>query len=215
MALLTLIARSTDGLPLSSSIESDEQSGKNLTEFQSQAKAIFRKLSPQSPPRCSIESPPLVFHYVIESEICYLVLCEPSYSPRLAFSYLRSLHEAFSQQHGHEVHKAQRPYHFIEFGTEIERLKKAHSENQSRGQLGRLADELQGVQKIMIDNIDAALNRGELISDLADKTRTLAVESKMYAKEAKFLNLRTSLAAKAAIVVVIILILIFLRFWLF
>jgi len=49
-------------------------------------------------------------------------------------------------------------------GTEIERLKKAHSENQSRSQLGRLADELQGVQKIMIDNIDAALNRGELIS---------------------------------------------------
>ena len=49
-------------------------------------------------------------------------------------------------------------------GTEIERLKKAHGENQSRGQLGRLADELQGVQKIMIDNIDAALNRGELIS---------------------------------------------------
>lgn len=49
-------------------------------------------------------------------------------------------------------------------GTEIERLKKSHSENQSRGQLGRLADELQGVQRIMIDNIDAALNRGELIS---------------------------------------------------
>ena len=49
-------------------------------------------------------------------------------------------------------------------GTEIERLKKAHGENQSRTQLGRLADELQGVQRIMIDNIDAALNRGELIS---------------------------------------------------
>lgn len=53
-------------------------------------------------------------------------------------------------------------------GTEIERLKKAHGENQSRGQLGRLADELQGVQRIMIDNIDAALNRGELISGNAN-----------------------------------------------
>ena len=52
-------------------------------------------------------------------------------------------------------------------GTEIERLKRSHCENQSRGQLGRLADELQGVQKIMIDNIDAALNRGELISGIA------------------------------------------------
>lgn len=107
------------------------------------------------------------------------------------------------------------------------------------------------MQRIMIDNIDAALNRGELISgnghlqvlkafhihfsclhnceiycvhlillclfvtDLADKTRTLAMESKVYAKEAKYLNLRTSLAAKAAIVVVFVLILVFLRFWLF
>ena len=41
------------------------------------------------------------------------------------------------------------------------------------------------------------------------------MESKVYAKEAKFLNLRTSLAAKAAIVVVFVLILVFLRFWLF
>lgn len=53
------------------------------------------------------------------------------------------------------------------------------------------------------------------VTDLADKTRTLAMESKAYAKEAKFINLRTSLAAKAAIVVVFVLILVFLRFWLF
>ena len=52
-------------------------------------------------------------------------------------------------------------------------------------------------------------------TDLSDKTRTLAMESKVYAKEAKYLNLRTSLAAKAAIVVVFVLILVFLRFWLF
>ena len=53
------------------------------------------------------------------------------------------------------------------------------------------------------------------VTDLADKTRTLAMESKVYAKDAKFLNLRTSLAATAAIVVVFVLILVFLRFWLF
>ena len=53
------------------------------------------------------------------------------------------------------------------------------------------------------------------VIDLAHKTRTLAMESKVYVKEAKFLNLRTSLAATAAIVVMFVLILIFLRFWLF
>ena len=53
------------------------------------------------------------------------------------------------------------------------------------------------------------------VTDLEDKARTLATESRAYAEEARFFNLRTSLAAKAAIVVVFVLILVFLRFWLF
>ena len=80
MALLTLIARASDGLPLSASILNDEvrekcpnsrenfdidfvllQSGRNVGEYQTRAKQIFRKLSDQSPKRCTIESDPLVF----------------------------------------------------------------------------------------------------------------------------------------------------------
>lgn len=60
----------------------------------------------------------LYFHisYIIEEGICYLTLCEPNYPARLAFSYLEKLHERFSEEHGHDIHRAQRPYHFIEFG---------------------------------------------------------------------------------------------------
>ena len=54
--------------------------------------------------------------YVIEEGICYLALCEHSYPPQLAFSYLENIHRDFSEQHGQDVHRAQRPYHFIEFG---------------------------------------------------------------------------------------------------
>ena len=81
MALLTLIARVSDGLALSASIQDEEvkyefyvsvyvrargvspriQSGRNIADYQTQAKQIFRKLSPQSPTKCSIESNQLVF----------------------------------------------------------------------------------------------------------------------------------------------------------
>lgn len=216
MALLTLIARASDGLPLSASIQ-DEESGRNIAEYQTQAKHIFRKLSPQSPTKCSIESNQLVFHYVIEEGICYLALCEPTYPPQLAFTYLDNVHKDFSEQHGQNIHRAQRPYHFIEFGAEINRIKRNYLESQSRrsSRLRGLNDELQGVQKIMFENIDSALQRGELVSALSDKAQRLSVSSKTYRQEARYLNLRASLAAKIAIVVVVLFFLLFLRYWLF
>lgn len=170
------------------------QSGCNVLEYQNQAKMLFRKLGPQSPPRCSIETGPYLFQwvlrflclvilcfsallhpyvlsclsesmyfgnlpchgskilglchlavvrcscrlsilgwyivkwfaivkffwnfkiicifcntcfchssYLIELEICYLVLCERNYSKRLAFSYLEEIAKEFYQQYGKRV----------------------------------------------------------------------------------------------------------------
>ena len=64
--------------------------------------------------------------YVIEEGICYLALCEPTYPPQLAFSYLDNLHKDFSEQHGHNIHRAHRPYHFIEFGQSHDTYFKLH-----------------------------------------------------------------------------------------
>ena len=51
-------------------------------------------------------------------------------------------------------------------GAEINRIKRNYLESQSRrsSKLRGLNSELQGVQKIMFENIDAALQRGELVS---------------------------------------------------
>ena len=51
-------------------------------------------------------------------------------------------------------------------GAEINKIKKNYLESQGRRntQLKGLGEELQGVQKIMYDNIDAVLQRGELLS---------------------------------------------------
>lgn len=50
---------------------------------------------------------------------------------------------------------------------------------------------------------------------LDDKAGRLRDESKRYQNEARFLNLRASVAAKVAVVVVVFLFLIFLRYFLF
>ena len=50
----------------------------------------------------------------------------------------------------------------------MNKIKKNYQESQGRrsNQLKGLGDELQGVQKIMYENIDAVLQRGELISGI-------------------------------------------------
>lgn len=52
-------------------------------------------------------------------------------------------------------------------------------------------------------------------TDLSDRAGRLVDHSRAYKKEARYLNLRQSLAAKIAIAIVIFLILIFLRYMIF
>lgn len=59
--------------------------------------------------------------YIIESGVCYLVLCEASYPPNLAFGYLEEVYRSFNDQHSMEIAKASRPYHFIEFGKFLQK----------------------------------------------------------------------------------------------
>ena len=105
MALLTLIARGSDGLPLSASIVDDEvrtffllselfclkcyywcsQSGRNFAEYQNRAKQIFRKLSNNSPNKCTIECDGLVFQSVTKQ------FCTTTHHCFLPLSLLPSL----------------------------------------------------------------------------------------------------------------------------
>jgi len=77
MVLMTMVARVADGLPLAASIQEDEQVsfqpqkrltrecslqlGKNVVDYQNQAKRLFRTLTPTSPIKCAIESGPYLF----------------------------------------------------------------------------------------------------------------------------------------------------------
>lgn len=56
------------------------------------------------------------FSYYIERGVCYLVLCEKTFSKRLAYSFLEDLQTEFASQYGFKVETVSRPYSFIEFG---------------------------------------------------------------------------------------------------
>ncbi|KAJ9582026.1 hypothetical protein L9F63_003609 [Diploptera punctata] len=211
MVLMTMIARIADGLPLAATMQEDEQSGKSILEYQNQAKMLFRKLNELSPSRCTIETGPYLFHYLIENEVCYLVLAEKNYSKRLAFSYLEDLAQEFHSQYGKRVNTVTRPYTFIEFDTYIQKAKKVFTDSRTRRNLSALNTELQDVQRIMVQNIDDVLQRGVVLSELDTKAQNLSMISQKYKKDATFLNMK-SMYMKAAVGCIAVLV-IFLYFW--
>ncbi|XP_040143171.1 vesicle-trafficking protein SEC22b isoform X1 [Ictidomys tridecemlineatus] len=208
MVLLTMIARVADGLPLAASMQEDEQSGRDLQQYQSQAKQLFRKLNEHSPTRCTLEAGAMTFHYIIEQGVCYLVLCEAAFPKKLAFAYLEDLHSEFDEQHGKKVPTVSRPYSFIEFDTFIQKTKKLYIDSRARRNLGSINTELQDVQRIMVANIEEVLQRGEALSALDSKANNLSSLSKKYRQDAKYLNMRSTYAKLAAVAVFFIMLIV-------
>jgi len=164
---------------------------------------LFRKLNTQSPPQCTIETGPYFFHYLIERDVCYLVLCERNYSKRLAFSYLEDIAQEFYSQYGKKVSTVSRPYTFIEFDTYIQKAKKIFTDSRVRRNLSTLNTELQDVQRIMVQNIDDVLQRGTVLSELDTKAQNLSILSQKYKKDATYLNMKSMYMKAAAGAVVV------------
>lgn len=61
-----------------------------------------------------------------------------------------------------------------------------------------LSNELQGVQKIMVQNIGDVLQRGIAISDLDSKASNLSLMSQNYKKNASLLNTKATFAKVVA-----------------
>lgn len=102
--------------------------------------------------------------YLIEKGVCYLVLCEKTFSKRLAFQFLENLQSEFTNQYGPRVNSVNRPYSFIEFDTYIQKEKRSFMDARARRNLSQLNNELHDVQKIMVQNIEDVLHRGVAIS---------------------------------------------------
>nr|CAD7405115.1 unnamed protein product [Timema cristinae] len=173
---------------------------------------LFRKLTAQSPTRLTIETGPYLFHYLIENDVCYLVLAERNYSKRLAYSYLEDLAQEFHSQYGKRVNSVTRPYSFIEFDTYIQKAKKIFTDSRARRNLSALNTELQDVQRIMVQNIDDVLQRGVVLSELDTKAQNLSMLSQVYKKDATHLNTK-SMYVKAAAGCFVVLVFV-LYFWL-
>ena len=106
-----------------------------LQEHKQQSKLIFRRITPNAEPRCSIESGPYTLQfvnqvlyisyvlnqnnsYLIADNVVFLTIADKSYPRKLAFSYLDELSKEFANTYGPKVETVRKPYAFVGFGEE-------------------------------------------------------------------------------------------------
>ncbi|GAC98888.1 protein transport protein sec22 [Pseudozyma hubeiensis SY62] len=200
MPLSTQIARVSDGLPLAQSVD-DGKTETDLSEHKQQAKLIFRRITPSSEQRCSIESGKYTLHYLISpppampSSVVYLTIAEKSYPRKLAFSYLDELSKEFERSYGNQVEqRTLRPYAFVSFDTFMQRTKRLYEDSRTAqsaasSNLDRLNEDLQDVTRIMTKNMEDLLWRGDSLDQMSTMSSSLRDESLKYRKAARQINI--------------------------
>ncbi|KAI0309653.1 protein transport protein Sec22, partial [Amylostereum chailletii] len=213
------IVRASDALPLAASVD-DEQTEQSLQEHKQQAKLIFRRITPTSEPRLSIESGAYTLHYLISENVVYLTIAEKSYPRKLAFSYLDELSKEFVGSYGPKVDTTRKPYAFVGFDTFMSKTARLYSDTRTANAaggsgLGRLNDDLQDVTRIMTKNMEELLWRGDSLDRMSHLSTSLRSESEKYRKAARNINFQAMLRQYAPLgaIIFIIIILLWWRFF--
>lgn len=182
------------------------------------------------------------FHYLIENGVIYLVLTEKQFSRRLAFLYLDELKNEFESLYAARVNTVSRPYAFIEFDNFIQRCKKSYTDSRATANLAntgssgsadgsgfsqqsasrrqnagltKVSSELADVQRIVVQNINDILQRGEALSALDAKAVDLAAVSVRYREDARKLNQRTTFMKVVGVILLIVLLILAVNFLVF
>ncbi|KAJ6516155.1 protein transport protein Sec22 [Mycena sanguinolenta] len=219
MVRSTIIVRASDALPLAASVD-DEQTEQVLQEHKQQAKLIFRRISPNSEPRCSIESGQYTLHYLITDNVVFLTIAEKSYPRKLAFSYLDELSKEFATTYGSKVEAVRKPYAFVGFDTFMSKTARLYRDTRtasaaSGSGLDKLNDDLQDVTRIMTKNMEELLWRGDSLDRMSDLSTSLRSESEKYRKAARNINIQAMIRQYAPLgaIGLVLLIVLYWKFW--
>ncbi|KIM67853.1 hypothetical protein SCLCIDRAFT_1209987 [Scleroderma citrinum Foug A] len=203
MVRSTIIVRASDALPLAASVD-DEQTEQTLQEHKQQAKLVFRRITPNSEPKCSIESGKYTLHYLLADNVVYLTIADQSYPRKLAFSYLEELSKEFSVSYGPKVESIRKPYAFVGFDTFMSKTARLYRDTRAAGaargsNLDKLNDELQDVTRIMTKNMEELLWRGDSLDRMSHLSTSLRTESERYRKAARNINIQAMIRQYAPI----------------
>ncbi|KAK0461901.1 protein transport protein Sec22 [Desarmillaria tabescens] len=210
----TIIVRASDSLPLAASVD-DEQTEQALQEHKQQSKLICRRITPNSEPRCSIESGQYTLHYLIADNVIFLTIADKSYPRKLAFSYLDELSKEFRYNLWAESGVRSQALRLYTFMSKTARLyRDTRTANAAASGLDKLNDDLQDVTRIMTKNMEELLWRGDSLDRMSHLSTSLRSESEKYRKAARNINWQAMLRQYAPVGAIVLILIIFV-YWRF
>lgn len=115
-----------------------------------------------------------VFHYVVESGICYLCMSDEKNKHRGPYAFLQDIRERFLAEYGVEAALKAIAFSFNEdFSKVIRERMEYYNGGGSMDNIDNLRNQIDEVKDGMIQNIETVLERGEKIELLVDKTDRL------------------------------------------
>ena len=129
-----------------------------------------------------------VFHYIVENNIVYMCMCDEKEKRRIPFGFLEDMKQRFIVSYGNRAQTE----HAYAMNNEFSPVLKKQMEFYNSAQADSFAQvnsKLDDVKNVMMQNIEALLERGEKLELLVDKTEKLSQSAFQFKKQSNQLKL--------------------------
>ena len=134
--------------------------------------------------RC-LESGRYRVYVSVSRQLSYLCITDDEYPPGKAFQLLSNIEQALHRERLHDKALRAGPYALrAEFGDHLA----AEMNKQKGGGVVRLQSKVQTVQRVMSEDMEKLVQRGEGLDDLVDRSDNLAVNSAVFSRTANKLR---------------------------
>jgi vesicle transport protein SEC22 len=190
------IARITDGLPLSASMD-DDSLKHDFPDHKASLRSVLASLCTQTTDMTSLDcSPsttrgsPFSFHVLLQGEAAFVALADRLYPKKMAYACLQEVARAFAAEASTaRVRSAVRPYLFMSFEPQLTAFRKQFADAR-RENLQNLQSEVVDITRIMTRNIEDMLDRGQRLEKMGFLSNQMREESGRFLRGTRELNWR-------------------------
>ncbi|KAH3761765.1 vesicle-associated membrane protein [Pelomyxa schiedti] len=144
----------------------------NTGNFAGVSRRILEKI-PQTDCKMTYTYDNYNFHYEVDDSLTYLCMCEKDFSVRKAFGFLDDIKNRFKATYGDRGKVVPAGSMNSEFSRVLAKQMDYFSNDPGADKISKVRADVAEVQKVMTENIERVLDRGERIELLVDKTEHL------------------------------------------
>ncbi|GAA93788.1 uncharacterized protein L969DRAFT_43102 [Mixia osmundae IAM 14324] len=174
----------------------------------SAASLVLSKIPPNDS-KLTYAADDVLFHYIKQNHVVCLVMAGETLGRKLPFAFLTELHKRFTAAYSREEIESAASHGMHNWSSSIEKLMQQYADGEANDPYKQAQADIADVKKIMVQNVEQILSRGERIELLVDKTDAMSTQARAFRKRSQALRRKmwwknTKLMALTAFVVVLL-----------